>query len=194
MRATLWSWREEMSYWNSLIWFRQNVHELKRLQHRYPYLELSFRRLFGDRDLDREKEKSMNSQKKFVLMPWRSLFKVSDSIFTIVIVVSQIDLKICMVLTLNGTVFQVTRNVCWGKVVYHIQSIKKIDSNRLEKGAWLKQSKIDIKSPCRWSRLPFFSSLLFFYPLLQLRKPARHNFDKDNHQATSTRIKRQMMP
>ena len=84
MRATLWSWREEMSYWNSLIWFRQNVHELKRLQHRYPYLELSFRRLFGDRDLDREKEKSMNSQKKFVLMPWRSLFEVSDSIFTIV--------------------------------------------------------------------------------------------------------------
>ena len=122
-----------------------------------------------------------------------SKFLIQYSLW-IVIVVSQIDLKICMVLTLNGTVFQVTRNVCWGKVVYHIQSIKKIDSNRLEKGAWLKQSKIDIKSPCRWSRLPFFSSLLFFYPLLQLRKPARHNFDKDNHQATSTRIKRDTMP
>ena len=67
----------------------------------------------------------------------------------IAIIVSQIDLKICLVLAcwltaLNGAVFQVTRKVCRGKDVYHIQSIKKINSNRLEIGACLKQTKIDI--------------------------------------------------
>ena len=36
-----------------------------RIQHRNPYLDLSFRRLFGDCDLDREKEKGWIDKKKF---------------------------------------------------------------------------------------------------------------------------------
>ena len=39
-----------------------------RTQNGNPYLDSSFRRLFGDCDLDREKEKRVNSQKSFVLM------------------------------------------------------------------------------------------------------------------------------
>ena len=68
---------------------------------------------------------------------------------------------------------------------------KEIDSNKLEIGACLKQSKIDIKLPYRWSRLLFFSFLLL--PIIP-RKPTRHDLGKDNHRATSTRIKRQTMP
>ena len=39
-----------------------------RTQNGNPYLDSSFRRLFGDWDLDREKEKRGNSQKSVVLM------------------------------------------------------------------------------------------------------------------------------
>ena len=117
------------------------------------------------------------------------------SLFIIVIIVSQIDLKICLVLTcwlttLNGAFLQVTRNVCRGRDVYSIQSTKSIDSNLLEIGACLKQTKIDIILPYRCSCLFFFSLSCFYL----LRKVSRHNLNKDNHQATSTRIKRQMMP
>ena len=52
---------------NVLLEFSDYFVEI-RIQHTNLYLDLSFRRLFGDRDLDREKEKRMNSQKKFVLM------------------------------------------------------------------------------------------------------------------------------
>ena len=163
---------------NFLLEFSDYFVEI-RPQNGNPYLDSSFRRLFGDCDLDREKEKRVNSQKCFVLMSWRSLFEVSDSLFIVVIIVSQIDLRICLVLTcwltaLDGAVFQVTRcrNVCWGKDVCHIQSIKKIYSNRLEIGACLKQTNIDIKLPYRWSRLLF--SLSCFYPLLPFREPTRH--------------------
>ena len=168
-----------------------------RIRHWNPYLDLSFRRLSVDCDLDREKEKRMNSLKNFVLMSWWILFEVCDSLFIIVIIVSQIDLKICLVLTcwltaLNSAVIQVTRNVCWGKDIYHIQSIKKkIDSDKLEIGACLKQTKMYIKLPYRWSRLLFSSFLLL--PIIP-RKPIRHDLGKDNHRATSTRIKRQTMP
>ena len=81
---------------NVLLEFSDYFVEI-RIQHRNLYLDLPFRRLFGDRDLDREREKRMNSQKKFVIMLWRSLFEVSDSLSVIVIIVSQIDLKICLV-------------------------------------------------------------------------------------------------
>ena len=143
-----------MTRGNMLLEFSDYFVEIG-VQHRNPYLNLSFLRLFGDRDLDREKEKRMNSQKKNCAMSWRSLFEVSDSLFIIFNIISQIDLKICLVLTCwlttwNGAVSRVTRNVCWGKNVYHIQSIKKIDSNRLEIGACLKQAEIDIKLPYRW--------------------------------------------
>ena len=117
------------------------------------------------------------------------------SLFIIVIIVSQIDLKICLVLTcwlttLNGAVLQVTRNVCRGRDVYHIQSTKLIAGFELiEIGACLKQTKIDIK--LLTVDRDFFFSLSCFY---LLRKASRHNLNKDNHQATSTRIKRQMMP
>ena len=47
---------------NVLLEFSDYFVEI-RIQHRNLYLDLSFRRLFGDRDLDREKEKRMNSQK-----------------------------------------------------------------------------------------------------------------------------------
>ena len=160
---------------NFLLEFSDYLVEI-RTQNGNPYLALSFRRLFGDCDLDREKEKRVNSQKSFVLMSWRSLFEVSDSLFIVVIIVSQIDRKICLVLTcwltaLDGSVFQLTRcmNVCRGKDFYHIQSIKKIDSNRLEIGA---QTNIDIKLPSHWSRLLF--SLSCFYPLLPFQEPTRH--------------------
>ena len=114
---------------NFLLEFSDYLVEI-RTQNGNPYLALSFRRLFGDCDLDREKEKRVNSQKSFVLMSWRSLFEVSDSLFIAVIIVSQIDRKICLVLTcwltaLDGAVFQVTRcmNVCRGKDFYHIQCL-----------------------------------------------------------------------
>ena len=156
---------------NFLLEFSDYFVEI-RTQNGNPYLALFFRRLFGDCDLDREKEKRVNSQKSFVLMSWRSLFEVSDSLFIVVIIVSQIDRKICLVLTcwltaLDGAVFQVTRcmNVCRGKDFYHIQSIKKIDSNRLEIGA---QTNIDIKLPYHWSRLLFFSFLLL--PIITLSR------------------------
>ena len=49
---------------NVLLEFFDHFVEI-RIQHRNLYLDLSFRRLFGDRDLDmhRDKEKRMNSQK-----------------------------------------------------------------------------------------------------------------------------------
>ena len=47
---------------NVLVEFSDYFVEI-RIQYRNPYLDLYFRRLFGDRDLDREKEKRMNSQK-----------------------------------------------------------------------------------------------------------------------------------
>ena len=170
---------------NVLLEFSDYFVEI-RTQNGNPYLDSSFRRLYGDCDLDREKEKRMNSLKNFVLMSWWILFEVCDSLFIIVIIVSQIDLKICLVLTcwltaLNSAVIQVTRNVCWGKDICHIQSKKKeIDSNKLEIGACLKQTKIDIKLPYRWSRLLFFSSLLL--PIMA------------EHKTTFTRIKRQTLP
>ena len=46
---------------------------------------------------------------------------------------------------------------------------KKIDSNKLEIGACLKQTKIDIKLPYRWSRLLFFSFLLL--PIIPENRP-----------------------
>ena len=52
---------------NVLLEFSEDFVEI-RIQHRSPYLDLSFRRLFGDRGLDKEKEKRMSSQKNFVLM------------------------------------------------------------------------------------------------------------------------------
>ena len=163
---------------NFLLEFSDYFVEI-RTQNGNPYLDSSFRRLFGDCDLDREKEKRVNSQESFVLMSWRSLFEVFDSLFIVVIIVSQNDRKICLVLTcwltaLDGAVFQVTRcmNVCRGKDFYNIQSIKKIDSNRFEIGACLKQTNIDIKLPYRWSRLLSFSLLLL--PLLPFRQPTRH--------------------
>ena len=82
---------------NVLLEFSEDFVEI-RIQHRSPYLDLSFRRLFGDRGLDKEKEKRMSSQKNFVLMSWWSLFEVSDLLFIIVIIVSQTDLKICLML------------------------------------------------------------------------------------------------
>ena len=170
--------------------FRRNTHTALKSVPRF-ILPASFATWIG------RKEKRMNSLKNFVLMSWWILFEVCDSLFIIVIIVSQIDLKICLVLNcwltaLNSAVIQVTRNVCWGKDIYHIQSIKKkIDSDKLEIGACLKQTKIAIKLPYRWSRLLFFSFLLL--PIIP-RKPTRHDLGKDNHQATSTRIKRQTMP
>ena len=55
-----------MTRGNMLLEFSDYFVEIG-VQHRNPYLNLSFLRLFGDRDLDREKEKRMNSQKKIVL-------------------------------------------------------------------------------------------------------------------------------
>ena len=140
---------------NVLLEFSDYFVEI-RIQHRNLYLDLSFRRLFGDRDLDREEEKRMNSQKKFVLMLWRSLFKVSDSLFIIVIIVSQIDLKICLV---------------WP-------------------AGWPPSTAPSFRWPGTFAEGKC-SPYPKHYPL---RKSIRHNLDKDNHQATSTRIKRQTMP
>ena len=159
MLATLWSWCEEISYWNSPIISSKYAYSIEIRTSIYPS------GVSCDRDLDGEKEKRMNSQKIVVLMLWRSLFEVSDSLFIIVIIVSQIDLKICLVLTcwltaFIGAVFQVTKKVCWGKDVYHIQSIKNIDSNRLEIGTCFKYTKIDVKLPYLGSRLLFLSFLL----------------------------------
>ena len=127
-----------------------------RIRHWNPYLDLSFRRLSVDCDLDREKEKRMNSLKNFVLMSWWSLFEVFDSLFIIVIIVSQIDLKICLVLTcwltaLNSAVIQGDqKRLLRERYLPYPKHKKKIDSNKLEIGACLKQTKIDIKLPYRW--------------------------------------------
>ena len=51
---------------------------------------------------------------------------------------------------------------------------------------WNKQNRYK-KLPYRWSWLPFFSFLLL--PIITLAKLTRHDLYKDNHQATSTRIK-----
>ena len=63
---------------------------------------------------------------------------------------------------------------------------KKIDSNKLEIGACLKQTKIAIKLPYRWSRLLFFSFLLL--PIIP-RKPTRHDLGKDIWQKTCQAVK-----
>ena len=52
---------------NFLLEFSDYFVEI-RTQNGNPYLDSSFRRLFGDWDLDREKEKGGNSQKSVVLM------------------------------------------------------------------------------------------------------------------------------
>ena len=159
MLATLWSWCEEISLsYYSLIISSKYAYSIEIRTSIYPS------GVSCDRDLDGEKEKRMNSQKIVVLMLWRSLFEVPDSLFIIVIIVSQINLKICLVLTcwltaFIGAVFQVTR--WWGKDVYHIQSIKKIDSNRLEIGTCFKYTKIDVKLPYRGSRLLFYLSCFY---------------------------------
>ena len=51
---------------------------------------------------------------------------------------------------------------------------------------WNKQNRYK-KLPYRWSWLPFLSFLLL--PIITLAKLTRHDLYKDNHQATSTRIK-----
>ena len=140
-----------------------------RIQHRNPYLDLSFRRLFGDCDLDREKEKGWIDKKNFVLMPWRSLFEVSDLLFVIIIIVSQIDLKICLVVTCWLTVFQVTRDVLLREIFLQYINLKKKkkkkkkDSNRLEIGACLKQTKIDVKNALLLIATSFFSLSCFYF-------------------------------
>ena len=170
--------------------FRRNTHTALKSVPRF-ILPASFATWIG------RKKKRMNSLKNFVLMSWWILFEVCDSLFIIVIIVSQIDLKICLVLTcwltaLNSAVIQGDqKRLLRERYLPYPKHKKRIDSNKLEIGACLKQTKIDIKLPYRWSRLLFSSFLVL--PIIP-RKPTRHDLGKDNHRATSTRIKRQTMP
>ena len=95
---------------------------------------------------------------------------------------------------LSGDQGRVLREICLSYLKRKKKKIKKKkDSNRLEIGACLKQTKIDVKSALLLIATSFFS-LSCFYHYYTLRKPTTYNLDKDNHEATSTRIKRQTMP
>ena len=151
MCATLWSWCKKMSYWNSPIISSKYAYSIEIYTSIYPSGVFSVIATWIGK-----KKKGWTVQIKFVLMLWRSLFEVSDSLFIIVIIVSQIDLKICLV---------------WP-------------------AGWPPSTAPSFRWPGTFTNGKC-SPYPKHYPL---RKPIRHILDKDNHQATSTRIKRQTMP
>ena len=167
MRATLWSWCEEISYWNSLIISSKYAHRMEIRTSIHPSgVSLGIGTWIGRKKKGGIVKKVLYWCHEEVYSKFLIHFSLLSSSYHKSIA------KICLVLTcwltaLDGAVFQVTRcmNVCRGKDFYHIQSIKKIDSNRLEIGA---QTNIDIKLPYHWSRLLFFSFLLL--PIITLSR------------------------
>ena len=172
MRATLWSWCEEISYRNSLIISSKYAHRMEICTSIHPSgVSLGIATWIG------RKKKGWIVKK---VLYWCHEEVYSKFLIHFSLLSSSYHKSIAKSVwywpagwppwTAPSFRWPGAWTFAEGKTFIISKALKKIDSNRLEIG---KQTNIDIKLPYYWSRLLFFS-LSCFYPLLPFREPTRH--------------------